>query len=147
MASSLPGSRATSTGQVTNEQLNRVPAENLKQALRGRIAGLDVWQNSGVPGGDVQLRMRGVTTILGSSSPLYVVDGVLVSDAAIPTGASGVIGGQEPVLGRVIDLNVIDIERIEVLKGAAATALYGSRGSNGVVVITTKRGGSERSRF
>jgi TonB-dependent SusC/RagA subfamily outer membrane receptor len=117
-----------------------VPVENLKQVLQGRVPGAEVRQNSGLPGGDLELRLRGVTTVLGSSSPLYIVDGVIVSDAAIPAGAAGVIGGQEPVPGRVMDLNVLDIESIEVLKGAAATALYGSRGSNGVVVVTTKRG-------
>lgn len=139
-ASSQPRSRAVSTGQVTSGQFNHVPAEDIKQALRGRVPGAEVRQNSGLPGGDMELRLRGVTTILGSSSPLYVVDGVIVSDAAIPAGTGGVIGGQEPVPGRVMDLNVLDIQSIEVLKGAAATALYGSRGSNGVIVVTTKRG-------
>jgi TonB-dependent SusC/RagA subfamily outer membrane receptor len=138
-----PRNRPVSTGRLSSEQLDHAPSASLKQALQGKVSGVEVQQNSGLPGGDLQLRLRGVTTILGSSSPLYILDGVIVSDAAIPAGTAGVIGGQEPVPGRLMDLNLLDVESIELLKGAAATALYGSRGSNGVVVVTTKRGGTD----
>ena len=94
-----------------------------------------------MPGGDFQLTLRGVKTILGSSSPLFIVDGTYVSNVSIPTGATGVTGGQEALPTRIADINPDDIESIQVLKGAAAATMYGSRGSNGVVIITTKRGG------
>jgi TonB-dependent SusC/RagA subfamily outer membrane receptor len=98
---------------------------------------VEVRQNSGISG-DVQLQMRGITTLMGTTSPLYVLDGVILSDAAIGSGISAITGGQEAVPGRIADLNPQDIESIELLKGAAA-AMYGSRGANGVVVIHTRR--------
>lgn len=122
------------------EDLTRVPAANLKQALYGRVAGVDVQSNSGAPGENLQVRLRGITSILGSTAPLYVVDGIIVSDASIPSGVSAVTAGQDDLPGRLADLSLHDIERIEVLKGAAATVQYGSRGANGVIRITTKRG-------
>src|SRR2546430_7137795 len=99
----------------------------------------------------MQMRMRGVTSITGSSEPLYVVDGVVVSNVAIPSNQNAVTKstqGSNPSLtqdnqvNRIADLNPNDIENIEVLKGASASAIYGSRASNGVVIITTRRGRS-----
>ncbi len=134
--------RATSTATVQARDINQVPAASVKQALQGKVPGADIQYNSGVPGGDLQLRLRGATTLLGAVSPLYVVDGVIVSDAPISSGAAGVLGGQTALPGRIADLNPNDIESIEILKGAAASAMYGSKGSNGVVIVRTKRGGS-----
>jgi TonB-dependent SusC/RagA subfamily outer membrane receptor len=131
--------RATSTTTVRARDIDRVPATSIKQALQGKVAGADIQQNSGVPGGDLQLTLRGVTTLLGATSPLYIVDGVIVSNASIGSGAAAVTGGQESQPGRISDLNPNDIESIEILKGAAASAMYGSKGANGVVIITTKR--------
>ena len=134
-----PGSAAL-LGEVGGGELTTVPVTGVKQALIGRTATADVRLNSGVPGGDVHLTVRGVATILGRSTPIYVVDGVLVSDISIASGLSSVIDGQLPMSGRIVDLNVHDIERLEVLSGIAATTIYGSIGSRGVVVIQTKRG-------
>ena len=130
---------ATSTATLSGDVLDQVPAENLLQVLQGRIGG-DVRQNSAVPGGNLQLRLRGVTTLLNSSNPLYVIDGVQVSDIPIASGVAAVTVGQSPVSSRISDLNIYDVASIEVLRGAAATSLYGSRGANGVVIIKTKRG-------
>jgi TonB-linked SusC/RagA family outer membrane protein len=141
----LPNAVAT----VSAEDLNRVSSESIEHALQGKIAGAVITTNSGAPGGGVQVRMRGVTSINAQSEPLYVVDGVMVSNVAIPSNQNAVTnaaGGSNPALtqdaqvNRVADLNPADIETIEVLKGASASAIYGSRASNGVVIITTKRG-------
>jgi TonB-dependent SusC/RagA subfamily outer membrane receptor len=126
---------------VSGEDLSRVPAQSLEQALQGKVPGADIQQNSGTPGGDLQLRLRGVTTILGSVAPLYVLDGTILSSETASVALSAVTAGQDFVPSRVADLNPNDIESIEILKGASATTRYGSRGSNGVVIITTKRGG------
>ena len=131
---------ATSAERVSGADVNKVPAASLEQALQGKVPGADIQSNSGTPGGDLQLRLRGVTSILGSVAPLYVLDGVILSDASVPIGTSTITGGDDFVPSRFADLNPYDIESIEILKGAAATTLYGSKGSNGVVVIKTKRG-------
>lgn len=133
---------------VTGEKLNRAPAQALDQALQGKVPGAVITQNSGAPGGGTQVQLRGVTSINASSSPLYVIDGVVVDNTAISNGLnsiSGAAGGnlasnQDQQVNRIADINPQDIETIEVLKGASAGAIYGSRGSNGVIVITTRRG-------
>ena len=141
----LPNAVAT----VSADELNRVSSESIEHALQGKIAGAVITTNSGAPGGGVQVRMRGVTSINAQSEPLYVVDGTMVSNVAIPSNQNAVTnaaGGSNPALtqdaqvNRVADLNPADIETIEILKGASASAIYGSRASNGVVIITTKRG-------
>jgi TonB-dependent SusC/RagA subfamily outer membrane receptor len=129
-----------STATVSGEEMSRVPAQSLEQALQGRVPGADVQQNSGTPGGDLQLRLRGVTTILGSVAPLYILDGTVLASETGSIALSTVTAGQDFMPSRVTDLNPNDIESIEILKGASATTLYGSRGSNGVVIIKTKRG-------
>lgn len=118
MKKDLTGSLA----QVKSREINAVPAANVLQALSGRAAGVHVLQNNGSPGGPVSVRIRGTNSIMGSNEPLYVVDGFPVS-------------GTNPTV-----LNNMDIETIDILKDASATAIYGSRGANGVVLITTKRG-------
>jgi TonB-dependent SusC/RagA subfamily outer membrane receptor len=125
---------------LDGHRFGKVPAANVTQILQGKVPGADVRQNSGVPGGDMQLTLRGVTTLLGPISPLYVVDGVIMSNESAPSGIGAVTGGYESRRSRIVDLNPNDVASIEVLKGAAASAMYGSKGSNGVVVITTKRG-------
>ncbi|HET9004970.1 MAG TPA: TonB-dependent receptor plug domain-containing protein [Gemmatimonadaceae bacterium] len=135
---------------ISTNELNRAPASTIDNALQGKIAGAVITQNSGAPGGGVQVQLRGVTSLNASSSPLYVVDGVVVNNAAIANGLNAITGAaggnapssQDQMVNRVADLNPNDIETIEVLKGASAGAIYGSRGSNGVIVITTKRGRS-----
>jgi TonB-dependent starch-binding outer membrane protein SusC len=139
---------ATSNTVISAEQLTTAPAQTIDNALQGKIPGAIITQNSGAPGGGLQVQIRGVTSLNASSSPLYVVDGVLINNSAINNGLNALTqasGGNAPssqdqAVNRVADINPNDIETIEVLKGAAAGAIYGSKGSNGVIVITTKRG-------
>ncbi len=145
-------SAATAVASVNTEELNRVPARSIESNLAGKVAGARFFENSGAPGGGAQIQIRGATSVLGVGDPLYVVDGVIVSNANVSSGgssvtrASGSIGSsQDQVVNRLADLNPNDIETIEVLKSAAASAIYGSRATNGVVVITTKRGKQGRT--
>src|SRR6267154_1062993 len=140
---------ANAVATVSGEEVSRVSAQTVEQALQGKVVGASIQANSGAPGGGMQMRLRGVTSINGSSEPLYVVDGVVVSNVAIPSNQNAVTRstqGSNPSLtqdnqvNRIADLNPNDIENIEVLKGASASAIYGSRASNGVVIITTRRG-------
>jgi TonB-dependent SusC/RagA subfamily outer membrane receptor len=131
---------ATSQSHISGNDLDNVPAATITQTLEGRVAGADIHLNSGTPGGDIQVVLRGITTILGSTTPLYIVDGVIINAQSIGSGATAITGGQIPASNRVADLNPYDVQSVEVLKGAAAAALYGSQGSNGVVIIKTKRG-------
>lgn len=117
-------------------------ATGIDQAMAGKISGALVMQNSGDPAGGISIRMRGPSTITGSSDPLYVVDGLMVSNSS-----REVINLGGNTQNRLVDLNPNDIDRIEVLKGAAAAAIYGSRASNGVVQIFTKRGKEGKPTF
>lgn len=127
---------------VGQRQLEETGAIAVDQALSGKIAGALVQQNSGDPAGGISVRLRGSSTITGSSDPLYIVDGVLINNNSNQLVD---IGGTAQ--NRLVDINPADIERIEVLKGAAAAAIYGSRASNGVVQIFTKRGQSGKPKF
>ena len=139
---------ANGASVVDAEELNRVSSPTLEGALVGKISGANIQSNSGAPGGGMQLRLRGISTINGQSSPLYVVDGVIVSNVAVPSGvnaitaaaAGGSASNQDNPVNRIADLNPNDIESVEVLKGSSAAALYGSKAANGVVIIRTKRG-------
>jgi TonB-linked SusC/RagA family outer membrane protein len=140
---------ANAVATVSAEDLDKTPTPSLEQQLQGKVAGADIQTNSGAPGGGVQVRLRGVTSINASAEPLYVVDGVLLSDVAIPSNQNAVTGAsqgsnptvnQDAQVNRIADLNPEDIERVEVLKGASASSIYGVRASNGVVIITTKKG-------
>ena len=138
---SITGSVAT----VEAEQANVGVITNANQMLQGRVAGLQMVTNNGEPGGGAQIRIRGGTSISASNDPLYVVDGVpLQNESAVPRAQSGV--DVEPALGRspLNTINPNDIESITVLKDASATAIYGSRGANGVILIQTRRGLSGR---
>jgi TonB-linked SusC/RagA family outer membrane protein len=117
-------------------------ATSIDQALQGRITGAVISENSGQPGGGVSIRLRGTNSILGGAEPLYVIDGVIVdnnSEALVSLGGNATRGGAA-LSNRLADLDPADVERVEVLKGAAAAALYGSRANNGVIQIFTKRG-------
>ncbi|HEY8105603.1 MAG TPA: TonB-dependent receptor plug domain-containing protein, partial [Gemmatimonadales bacterium] len=140
---------ANAVATVSSEDLDQTPTPSLEQQLQGKVAGADIQTNSGAPGGGVQVRMRGITSINAPAEPLYVVDGVIMSDVAIPSNQNAVTGAsqgsnptvnQDAQVNRIADLNPADIDRIEVLKGASASSIYGVRASNGVVVITTKKG-------
>lgn len=106
-------------GSVKGDDIRQVPVTTAAQALTGKVAGVNVVTQSGAPGADVNITVRGGTSITGSTKPLYVVDGFVMEDALMK-----------------IDIN--DIENIDILKDASATAIYGARGANGVVLITTK---------
>lgn len=144
----VKSSLANGSSTIDDKDLNRVQSATLDQAMTAKLPGANMQANSGAPGGGAQLRLRGISTINGQSSPLYVIDGVIISNVSVPAGLNAITaaaaGGnpstQDNPVNRVSDLNPNDIESIEVLKGASAAALYGSKASNGVVVITTKRG-------
>jgi TonB-linked SusC/RagA family outer membrane protein len=133
---------------VTGEKLNKVPAQTIDYALQGKVPGAIITQNSGAPGGGVQIQLRGVSTINASFQPLYVIDGVIVDNSQIANGINAITqagGGnfgstQDQRVNRTADLNPNDIENIQVLKGPSASSIYGSRGTNGVIIITTKQG-------
>jgi TonB-linked SusC/RagA family outer membrane protein len=142
---------ANAVASVSGDQLNKAPTPTIENALQGKIPGAVISQNSGAPGGGMQVQLRGTTSINANSSPLYVVDGVIVSNSvilngmnSITTAGAGVTNSQDQPVNRIADLNPADIENIEVLKGASAGAIYGSLASNGVIVITTKRGTAGR---
>jgi TonB-linked SusC/RagA family outer membrane protein len=138
----------TAVATVNADELLKVPAKSVEGNLAGKVVGATILENSGVPGGGMQIQIRGATSIMGNGDPLYVVDGIIVSNASVNGGlnaitrSSGSSGGstQDQTVNRLADLNPDDVENIEVLKSAAATAIYGSRATNGVVVITTKKG-------
>ena len=129
---------------VSGDRLRNTVTANVDQALQGRVPGVQVTQNSGRPGSAVSIRVRGTSSITGSNEPLYVIDGVQIQgDGARGAGfdwGGGAGGQQRNSASPLAALDPNDIERIEVLKDASATAIYGSRAANGVVIITTKRG-------
>lgn len=134
---------------VSEEELRSSITTNIDQALQGRIAGVQVTQNSGQPGGAASIRIRGANSITGSSEPLYVVDGIpFQGDGTTVAGFdwAGGANGQNRI-NPLSTINPNDIVRIEVLKDASATAIYGSRAANGVVLITTKRGQKGESKI
>jgi TonB-linked SusC/RagA family outer membrane protein len=120
---------------VKSDEITDIHTASFDQKLEGKIPGVVVSSNSGTPGTSVALRIRGTTSINAGNSPLYVVDGVFVNSGAIQQ-----IGNGGQVVNSLADLNPNDVEKIEVLKDANATSIYGSRGANGVILITTKRG-------
>jgi len=122
VASGTPKKKLSVTVErVGEEQLKEVPAVSAANALQGKLAGVSVLNTNGNPGGTPAIRLRGSTSMTGSNAPLILVDGVMIE-------------------GTLADINVDDIESMEVVKGASASALYGSRAGNGVIAITTKRG-------
>ena len=149
---------ANAVSSITVDQIGGAPpAPSIEGLMAGKIAGAYIERNSGAPGGGISVRLRGASTINGVSEPLYVVDGMILSNVSIPNALYEISASQsgsstktqdDPV-NRIADLNPNDIERIDILKGASAAALYGSRAANGVVIITTKRGqaGDTRIRF
>jgi iron complex outermembrane receptor protein len=133
---------SVATIDVTNARKGLVTAPD--QLIRGRVAGVNVTQNNGEPGAGFNIRIRGGTSISASNEPLYVIDGVPIDNSPITPGGVGVGGAAPPGRNPLNMLNPGDIENITILKDASATAIYGSRGANGVVLITTKSGSSER---
>jgi TonB-linked SusC/RagA family outer membrane protein len=141
---------ANAVAEISSTELNGVaPAQTFDEALDGKIPGADINANSGAPGGGISVKLRGVTSVYGNTQPLYVVDGVEVDNTATSgglntvtaaSGAGGPTSNQDNPSSRIADLNADDIESIEILKGASAAAIYGSKAAGGVIIITTKRG-------
>ncbi|MFN6245218.1 MAG: SusC/RagA family TonB-linked outer membrane protein, partial [Chitinophagaceae bacterium] len=130
---------------VNAEDLNKGATGNILAALQGKTAGAQISQNSGDPAGGISVRLRGISSVLSSSEPLYIVDGVIINNATnrVTNTSSNYDGGNfVGTIGqsRMVDINPADIERVEVLNGAAAAATYGSRANAGVIQIFTKRG-------
>ena len=119
-----------SISSITGDELRKSVPTTFDQALQGKVAGIMVQQISGQPGGGVSVQVHGVSSISGSNSPLYVIDGVIIPTPNDPGGGSNPLN----------TINPAEIETIDVLKNASATAIYGSQATNGVIVITTKRG-------
>lgn len=147
-------SLANSVGSVSASVLQAVPAQTLDRALNGKVSGLYISQNTGAPGGGINVNLRGTSTITGDTQPLYVVDGVIFDNSAIQSGidevtdatGGGVVPEQGQPTNRIADINANDIENIEILKGASASAIYGSKATNGVVIITTRQGRPGKTR-
>lgn len=134
------------TGSVVSlkrEDLTPGANINVQQAIQGRVAGVQVYQKTGEPGSTMNVKVRGVSSITAGNDPLYVIDGMPINNNP-PVGSSGVpgIASNPNVRSPMNGINPSDIESIEVLKDASATAIYGARGSNGVILITTKKGAS-----
>lgn len=137
---------------ISAKDIANVPQPSIDQLLQGKASGVTITQNSGAPGSQTSVRVRGITSLSLSNEPLYVIDGVPISGDASNKSTSG----RSPALSQnngatgVSPLSTIspnDIESIDVLKDASATAIYGARGSNGVIIITTKRGKNGTSRI
>ena len=125
---------------LNGTELLKARDPNLLNSMAGRIAGVRISQQSGTVGGSTRVMIRGANSISSASEPLFVVDGMPISNSSFNNSETDVVTGGVDVGNRAGDLNPDDVETMTVLKGAAASALYGSRARNGVIVITTKRG-------
>lgn len=121
--------------EIKGDEVAQAQETNLVNALNSKVAGVNIYSSSGTPGASASIRIRGNTSITGNNSPLFVVDGVPISNDEIGSGVGGVDQSN-----RAIDINPNDIKSMSVLKGPAATALYGIRAANGAIIITTKSG-------
>ncbi|UYQ95294.1 TonB-dependent receptor plug domain-containing protein [Chitinophaga horti] len=146
---------ANAVATVSAKELSgTAPAQTFDAALNGKITGANIVANSGAPGGGIAIKLRGVTTFYGNTDPLFVVDGIIVNNRAVSGGLNAITGAasggstssQDNAAGRIADINPADIENIEILKGASASAIYGSQAAAGVVIITTKKGRAGKTR-
>ncbi|MFK7932080.1 MAG: carboxypeptidase-like regulatory domain-containing protein, partial [Saprospiraceae bacterium] len=158
LASSVKRSNsANSVASIGAKELTGVTTQaTMDGALYGKFKGADIRSNSGAPGGGMSIKLRGVTSIFGSQQPLYIVDGVFVDNSTVSQGTnivSSAAGGgstatnQDDASNRIADIDPEDIESIEILKGASAAAIYGSRAAGGVVLISTKKGKAGRTKI
>ncbi len=141
---------ANSVATISAKNLTGIANQStMDGAFYGKFKGVDMQSNSGAPGGGMSMRLRGVTSVFGDQQPLYIIDGVYVDNSSISLGnniVSAAAGGgnpstnQDDATNRIADIDPEDIQNIEILKGASAAAIYGSRAAGGVVIITTKRG-------
>ena len=141
--------KADATGAVqrlTREELIRDNPTNVLQAMQGKLAGVNVTQNDGAPGAGLSIRVRGSNSFLGGTEPLYVIDGVPFNNSNSGSTPSSIGEDEKQTLNVLSFINPNDIESIDILKDASATAIYGSRGANGVVLITTRKGRSGKDK-
>src|SRR6266566_8212590 len=156
----VTGAGTTSEAEKLGNVRNNVPAEaiqrsnesNIVEAIAGKAPNVEVTSSGGEPGASSYIRSRGARTLTGNSQPLFVVDGVPVDNSSISTGSWDPQDGSGPADGttqqnRAVDINPNDIESIEILKGAAAGAIYGARAAQGVILITTKSGRAGATHF
>lgn len=139
--------RTGSIAKITAKDIEKQPVTNPLAAMQGRMSGVNITQATGVPGGGFDIQIRGINSIrTEGNSPLYIVDGVPYSSQSLgfSSASSGILAGTTSPLNGI---NPTDLESIEVLKDADATAIYGSRGANGVVLITTKKGKVGKTKF
>ena len=135
----------TSVASLDSTIVGRAQSVTVDQALQGKLPGAQITQNSGGPGGGgISVRLRGTNSFISGSDPLYIVDGVIIDNGS---GQLADLGTRANPQNRLADLNPADIDRVEIIRGAAAAALYGSRANNGVVQIFTKRGSVGKPRF
>lgn len=147
---------ANAVATISSKELSGVaPGQTFDAALEGKISGAYINANSGAPGGGISVKLRGVTSVYGNTQPLYVVDGVFVDNSSTSAGLNAVTNAssgtgptsvQDNPSSRIADLRAEDIENIEILKGASAAAIYGSKAAAGVVIITTRKGHAGRTR-
>ncbi|WP_202704240.1 SusC/RagA family TonB-linked outer membrane protein [Flavobacterium sp. UGB4466] len=138
--------RTGSISKISSKDIEKQPVTNMLATMQGRMAGVNITQNTGVAGGSFDIQIRGQNSLRSDGNrPLYIIDGVPYSSDAIGSDLTGVVlpGPTSPLNS----INPADIESIEILKDADATAIYGSRGANGVVLITTKKGKEGKTRF
>ena len=148
---------ANSVDYISAKQLTEVTTQStMDGALYGKFKGADIRANSGSPGGGISVRLRGITAVVGSKQPLFIVDGVYLNNSTTSLGTnivSAAAGGgnqstnQDDASNRIADLDPEDIESIEVLKGSSAAAIYGARAANGVIIITTKKGKAGKTKI
>jgi len=140
---------ANSVAKIDASELTGIAAPaSIESALYGKFKGAEIKAASGAPGGGLSFKLRGITSISGSSQPLIILDGVYMDNSSIPAGlnivsaasSGGSTSNQDNPSNRLSDLDPADVESIEILKGASAAAIYGSRAAGGVVIITTKKG-------
>lgn len=126
--------------RISREEFIRDNPTNILQAIQGKLAGVNVTQNDGAPGAGISIRVRGSNSFLGGTEPLYVIDGVPFNNSSSGATPASIGSDEKQTLNALAFLNPNDIESIDILKDASATAIYGSRGANGVVLITTRKG-------
>lgn len=147
---------ANAVSSVSGRELTGTTTQpTVDGALYGKFTGANISANSGAPGGGISVKLRGITSIVSSSQPLFIVDGVYYDNSSIAAGLNtiskaagqGSNSNQDNPSNRIADLDPEDIDKLEILKGASAAAIYGSRAAGGVVIITTKRGKSGKPRI
>ena len=134
------GDLTGAVSSIKSEDLNQGVVQSVQQAIQGRIPGVQITQTSSEPGGGLSIKVRGTSSITGSSQPLYVIDGVPVNNAPLLGGSTRGLPADNNASNPLASINPNDIASIDILKDASATAIYGARGANGVVIVTTKKG-------